>query len=186
MGQIMNDTGVRDNYDVADWDCCDIHETAYLKDGYCKDCKIEQLEAALKAEEETAVDLAENADEDMKHIEELKAHIAEFERQSRERCRHDANRIKELQAQLALKNHPVLLWQENKKLQEQVAALHKHSPYLTRLIASARKTIASDKRTMDGIEAFGEGITSCYWLDIALLCDVVEGLINQQAPEQKP
>ena len=53
----------------------------------------------------------------------LQAHIAEFERQSRERCRHDANRIKELQAQLALKNHPVLLWQENKKLQEQVEAL---------------------------------------------------------------
>ena len=55
--------------------------------------------------------------------EELKAHIAEFERQSRERCRHDANRIKELQAQLALKNHPVLLWQENKKLQSQVDAV---------------------------------------------------------------
>ena len=32
-------------------------------------------------------------------------------------------RIKELQAQLALKNHPVLLWQENKKLQEQVDEL---------------------------------------------------------------
>ena len=31
----------------------------------------------------------------------LQAHIAEFERQSRERCRHDANRIKELQAELA-------------------------------------------------------------------------------------
>ena len=31
----------------------------------------------------------------------------------------------QLQAQLALKNHPVLLWQENKKLQEQVAELAK-------------------------------------------------------------
>ena len=76
---------------------------------------------------------------------------------------------------------------KNTELQAQVDKLHKHSPYLTRLIASARKTIASDKRTMDGIEAFGEGTTSCYWLDIALLCDVVEDLINQQAlQEQKP
>ena len=45
----MNDTGVRDNYDVADWDCCDIHETAYLKDGYCKDCRIEELQEQVDA-----------------------------------------------------------------------------------------------------------------------------------------
>ena len=44
----MNDTGVRDNYDAADWDCCDEHETAYLKDGYCKDCKIEELQEQVE------------------------------------------------------------------------------------------------------------------------------------------
>ena len=41
----MSDTGVRT--DVADFDFCDIHETAYRKAGYCKDCRIEELEAAL-------------------------------------------------------------------------------------------------------------------------------------------
>ena len=36
---------------------------------------IAELEAALKAEEETAVDLAENAEEDMKRIAKLEAQL---------------------------------------------------------------------------------------------------------------
>ncbi len=42
---------------------------------HCVD-RIAELEAALKAEEETAVDLAENAEEDMKRIAELEAIVA--------------------------------------------------------------------------------------------------------------
>lgn len=51
--------------------------------------------------------------------------------------------------------------------------------YLRRLIASTRDTIANDERTLEGIEAFGPDVTSGYWLDISLLCNVVEDLLNE-------
>lgn len=31
--------------DVDDWAACDEHETTYLRGDYCKDCRIEELEA---------------------------------------------------------------------------------------------------------------------------------------------
>ena len=30
--------------DVESWDCCEEHETTYLKNSYCKDCRITELE----------------------------------------------------------------------------------------------------------------------------------------------
>jgi len=38
--------------DVSSWDVCDIHESTYLKDGYCKQCRIEELEAGHTKSEE--------------------------------------------------------------------------------------------------------------------------------------
>jgi hypothetical protein len=30
---------------VEDWDSCDIHESTFLRDSYCKDCRIDELKA---------------------------------------------------------------------------------------------------------------------------------------------
>jgi len=40
----MNDTCVRTHLDVADFDCCDVHESAYRKGGFCLHCRIAELE----------------------------------------------------------------------------------------------------------------------------------------------
>jgi hypothetical protein len=62
--------------------------------------------------------------------------------------------------------------------------------YLKRLIASARKTIASDPETIKAKEELGEGVTIGRWLDIALLCDVVEQDVlsktESEPAEQEP
>jgi hypothetical protein len=34
--------------DISDWDSCTKHETAFLRHEYCKDCRIEKLEALLR------------------------------------------------------------------------------------------------------------------------------------------
>ena len=54
----MNDTCVRTHLDVADFDCCDVHESAYRKGGFCLHCRIEELEAKLAV-------IAELVDDDM-------------------------------------------------------------------------------------------------------------------------
>ena len=33
-----------DPFEITNWDCCDKHETAFMIDSYCKDCRIEELE----------------------------------------------------------------------------------------------------------------------------------------------
>jgi len=33
--------------DILSWDSCDEHETSFLKDSYCDDCHIAELEAQL-------------------------------------------------------------------------------------------------------------------------------------------
>jgi FtsZ-binding cell division protein ZapB len=35
--------------DISDWDSCTKHETAFLRHGYCKDCRIEELKEANDA-----------------------------------------------------------------------------------------------------------------------------------------
>ena len=35
--------------DVSSWDCCDEHETTFLRDSYCKECRIDKLETSLEA-----------------------------------------------------------------------------------------------------------------------------------------
>lgn len=33
---------------VEDWDSCSEHESVFPRDGYCKDCRIEELQAKLE------------------------------------------------------------------------------------------------------------------------------------------
>jgi len=64
-----------DGLDAASWDCCDEHETTYLKDGYCKDCKIEELQAQVDALNSPV--LKSEWQEQQKRIEELQEQVDE-------------------------------------------------------------------------------------------------------------
>lgn len=46
--------------------------------------------------------------------------------------------------------------------------------YIRRLVSEIREQIAEDPRTIEAKESFGEEIIVGYWLNIALLCDVIE------------
>ena len=78
------------------WECCGEHETTYLQGGYCKDCKIEQLE--------TENQLAWNTcDEAETKANKLQAQVEKADRvimQNRTDAINSVNRIEELQAKL--------------------------------------------------------------------------------------
>ena len=54
------------------------------------------------------------------------------------------------------------------------------SDYLRRLIASVRETVETDPKTIEGKKLFGKDMTSGYWLDIVLLCNVVESILEDE------
>ena len=58
--------------------------------------------------------------------------------------------------------------------------MNQRNDYLRRLIASVRKTVKTDPRTIEGEKLFGRDTTLGYWLDVVLLCNVVERIIEDE------
>jgi hypothetical protein len=65
------------------------------------------------------------------------------------------------------------------------ASISHGQDYLKRLIASARKSISTDPSTIKAVEEFGEGVTIAKWVDIALLCDVIESDVLQKPVQER-
>lgn len=55
-------------FDASSWEVCAIHESTYLKDDYCKQCRIEELNKALTNSVHADAFL-------LKRIEELEAEV---------------------------------------------------------------------------------------------------------------
>ena len=61
--------------DVASWECCGEHETTYLKDLYCKECRIADLEAENNAGQKVLDGTNEQLDDSLKRIADLESQL---------------------------------------------------------------------------------------------------------------